>query len=425
MIFKSLRFGGIDTKGFDVFISGDAVYNSPSRDVEMFEIPGRNGAFALDKGRFSNIQVSYPSGIGTKNEAEFREKIEGLRNALSSKVGYQRLEDDYNGEEFRMAVYKGGLDVDPTTLKAGKFDIVFDCKPQRFLKSGEIEQSITSGDTITNPTLFESHPLLLVDGYGDININDDVISIQQGAVMGDTILDETASSTAYTTSSSTFFRLTRTVNNMNVALNGDEITLGASLFSFMLENRQYSDIAITSASSQNDGKASVGMYFIQSVRTPIQVSVQIDKLTFTKGTSSSLNYRPTLEYNWMTNDSGFVQGTDNWIIGININYDGNNTFTVTLAISSQSTTALTVNYTNNWEAKGYESTVNSTKSALGQLYIDLDIGECYRIENGQYISINTATILPADLPTLNPGDNTITYDNTFTSFKVTPRWWRV
>jgi hypothetical protein len=69
--------------------------------------------------------------------------------------------------------------------------------------------------------------------------------------------------------------------------------------------------------------------------------------------------------------------------------------------------------------------VNSSVSVLGQLYIDLDIGECYRIENGQIISINTATILPADLPTLKPGDNVITYDSTFTSFKVTPRWWRV
>ena len=69
--------------------------------------------------------------------------------------------------------------------------------------------------------------------------------------------------------------------------------------------------------------------------------------------------------------------------------------------------------------------VNSSVSVLGQLYIDLDIGECYRIENGQIISINTATILPADLPTLKPGDNVITYDNTFTSFKVTPRYWRV
>ena len=33
-MFKSLRFGDIDTKGYDVFISGDAVFNSPSRDVE-------------------------------------------------------------------------------------------------------------------------------------------------------------------------------------------------------------------------------------------------------------------------------------------------------------------------------------------------------------------------------------------------------
>ena len=51
MLFKSLRYGDIDTKEYDVYISGDAVFNSPARDVEMIEIPGRNGAYALDKRR--------------------------------------------------------------------------------------------------------------------------------------------------------------------------------------------------------------------------------------------------------------------------------------------------------------------------------------------------------------------------------------
>ena len=424
---NSIVFGGIDSSDYGIYISGEGVWNAPERDAETIQIPGRNGEYVLDHGNFKNIEVTYPAFNQEASYNDFRTKVDNFRNAISSLKGYQRLTDSFHPDEYRMAAFIGGLEVDPILYndKSMQTNIVFNCKPQRFLTSGETEQTVTSGATITNPTLFESHPLILVDGYGEFDINGEPITIQQGAVMGDTILDETINSTAYTSGSSTSFRLTRTINNMNVALNGDKITLGASLFSFMLENRQYSDIAITSATSQDDGKASVGVYYIQSTRTPIQVSVTIDKLTFTKGTSSSYNYRATLEYTWMTNDSGFIQGTDSWVIDINVNYNGNNTFTVSLAVSSQNTPALSVNYTNNWEAKGYESTVNSTKSALGQLYIDLDIGECYRIENGQYISINTATILPADLPTFNPGANTITYSNTFTSFKVTSRWWKV
>ena len=409
MIFKSLRFGGIDTKGFDVFISGDAVYNSPSRDVEMFEIPGRNGAFALDKGRFSNIQLSYPSGIGTKNEAEFREKIEGLRNALSSKVGYQRLEDDYHGEEFRMAVYKGGLDVNPTMLMAGQFEIVFDCKPQRFLKSGEIEQSVTSGDTITNPTLFESHPLLLVDGYGDININDDVISIQQGAVMGRTVVAQ--GKTANT--------LQMEVNPQKLYLTGNTLTVAAGSYSWvdvaLQNNVRFSSINVTSVTDGYRVLLDTTMsdhYFSFGIEKEEEMSANAGSTFYTTGSA-------TIEVTTTT------QVTTTISIDFTIYYDGNADKFMLIDALNYSHIDGVVDRITPGTMHSSQITADSTKSALGQLYIDLDIGECYRIENGQIISINTATTLPAELPTLKPGDNIITYDNTFTSFKITSRWWRV
>ena len=159
-LYKGLVFDGVDSRDYGIYITGDAVFNSPERDVEMIEIPGRNGAYALDKGRFSNIEVSYPAGIFGDTEADFRQGIRAFRNALASRKGYKRLEDDYNPDEYRMAVYKNGLEVTPTALKAGEFTITFDCQPQRFLKSGETAVSVASGGTLTNPTLFESHPLI-------------------------------------------------------------------------------------------------------------------------------------------------------------------------------------------------------------------------------------------------------------------------
>ena len=420
MIFKSLRFGGIDTKGFDVFISGDAVYNSPSRDVEMFEIPGRNGAFALDKGRFSNIQLSYPSGIGTKNEAEFREKIEGLRNALSSKVGYQRLEDDYHGEEFRMAVYKGGLDVNPTMLKAGKFDIVFDCKPQRFLKSGEIEQSVTSGDTITNPTLFESHPLLLVDGYGDININDDVISIQRGAVMGETILKNGATQSGGT-------RMTADLDSNNY-LQGDIITVDAGA-SFRLTYRlkrtqveQFRKIRSVECVNISDGYEPI---ITDQSGTKVALGIRkADSTNFTAGTDSTNGIKSArfsvVIYNEATDTD--IETVSLQVFLNNLDYSASNE---QITIGGSGSANPTYFDTESLTIYQPQMSVDSTVSVLGQLYIDLDIGECYRIENGEYISINTATTLPAELPTLKPGDNIITYGEDFTSFKITPRYWRV
>ena len=138
MIFKNLTFDGISLKEYGVYISGEAVFDSPTREVEMITIPGRNGSFALDKGRFNNITVTYPAGIYATNETEFAEKVSTLRNLLASRKGYCRLTDEYNPDEFRLGVYKAGLELDPTHYnEAGRFELSFDCKPQRFLFSGE------------------------------------------------------------------------------------------------------------------------------------------------------------------------------------------------------------------------------------------------------------------------------------------------
>ena len=68
--------------------------------------------------------------------------------------------------------------------------------------------------------------------------------------------------------------------------------------------------------------------------------------------------------------------------------------------------------------------MNSTKSALGNpTYIDCDLGECYKIENGEVIDLNAYIDLGSDLPVMKPGSNDISFDNTVTSLQIVPRWW--
>ena len=176
-IYKSLTFDGKTSREYGVYITGQAVFNAPERDVEMVEIPGRNGAFALDHGRFQNIEVTYPAGIFAENDADFAQAISDFRNWLCSRQGYVKLTDDYNPNEYRLAIYKSGLEVTAEQLEAGEFEIVFECKPQRFLTSGDTAVEVTSGDTITNPTLFNASPLLEVTGHGEISWDSQTISV--------------------------------------------------------------------------------------------------------------------------------------------------------------------------------------------------------------------------------------------------------
>lgn len=131
-----LYFDGQDLTEYGITISGDGTYNAPERDVKNYEIPGRNGELLIDNGRFKNIRVSYFANV----EESLPDRSESLRNFLLSHAGsYYRLTDSYHPDEYRMATFKGPMEFDELgpMNEWGQVELEFDCKPQRFLTSGE------------------------------------------------------------------------------------------------------------------------------------------------------------------------------------------------------------------------------------------------------------------------------------------------
>lgn len=166
---QTLTIGGRNLADFGVYISGEGTYNAPERSITEEVVPGRNGSLIIDNGRYQNIEVSYPAFI----IRDFPRNMAGLRSYLASLRGYSRLEDSYHPDEYRMAALSGGLDVKTSGYmnREGKFTLTFNCKPQRFLRSGEYAIPVESGATVYNPTLFDAKPLIRVYGNGSIIVN--------------------------------------------------------------------------------------------------------------------------------------------------------------------------------------------------------------------------------------------------------------
>ena len=161
---NTFSFNGKDSwDDFGIYIGGQNTYNAPQRVVTKTSIPGRNGDLIRDEGRFQNVQVPY--NIVVMNE--FRDKTDDIKAWLLSPTGYCRLEDTYHPDTYRMARVSGGLDFSTSAYNlTGKAQVIFDCKPQRFLTSGETAESFTANGTITNPTEFPSRPLIRIYGSG-------------------------------------------------------------------------------------------------------------------------------------------------------------------------------------------------------------------------------------------------------------------
>lgn len=161
---KAFRFAGQSSDAFGLIVSGPKVYDAPGRSVDRLAVPGRNGDLLLDNGRYDNITLAYTVGIP--------ENVVGgsfaLREWLCSKAGYERLEDDYHPDYFRLARYAGPMEFSLSDLhRAGEVTLYFDCKPQRFYKHGEAVQSFfVSGQTIVGWAPFPAAPLITVYGSG-------------------------------------------------------------------------------------------------------------------------------------------------------------------------------------------------------------------------------------------------------------------
>lgn len=387
-IIKGLVFDGVNSHTYGVGLTGRDVYNAPERDVELITIPGRNGEYALDKKRYRNIDITYHAGMFDTNQPDFAKRISDFKNELLSRRGYKRLEDEYDVNVFRMGIFKSGLEVNPVTYqRAGEFDLTFTCKPQRFLKSGEEKSTITTG--IVNPTQYDSKPLLEVEGYGDIDINGQKISIQNEEI-GETLVYSSAVAYADV--------LNVTMND--VLANGDTFSPPVRFNCTIRRNpQQVSTVELTG--------------------TPWTVYIGA-------GVTLDYIYEPIITYGTASNH------TSTGTVTINETGGASATYTLTLTVYYDGAQTLTCTFTKPNDASDVKSnfiiaqtlTAYSTLSALGHpTYIDLDIGECYMIKNGEMVSLNNNITLGGELPVLKPGANPITFDNTITDLKITPRWW--
>lgn len=169
-----ISFAGIDSTEFNIGISGSGTFDAPERDVEQISVPGRSGDLLIDNKRFKNLPISYPAFISR----DFLKNFDAFKAFMLKNVGYQRLEDTYHPDHFRMAEFRGPLNPDVKVLNiAGEFDLKFNCKPQLWLKSGEEPIELTESATINNPTLYESKPLIRVYGTGSISFGGETLTV--------------------------------------------------------------------------------------------------------------------------------------------------------------------------------------------------------------------------------------------------------
>lgn len=413
MAINSITFGGVNSADYGIYIGGEGTFNAPKRAVEMVAVPGRNGEIVVDQGHWENIEVTYSAFNAEPDLDTFKQNLANFRNAIASQIGYQRLTDTFHPDEYRMAVFAEGLEINPISYNtASKFEIKFGCKPQRWLTSGEAAISVASGSTLMNPTLYPASPLLVTVGPGVIDIAGQELEIFSVPIGHVTLADPTGYQANV---------LTRTITFDSTLLNtGDPISVvsGATLFA---EWTAKSGQAIYSIGVGTDPSTlSYNGIELTDDRRKASVSYVWPTQSFVMGTAKTVSDSGVMD---LTAKGIGSNPTIHYPFTASIAYDGDDTITYTIGFTETTNQYMSISQqglSTNW------ITGESTLSAVTDpIYIDLGIGEAYTQVGDTVVSVNDMVSLGGDLPVLPPGAVTVTYDNTITSLSIEPRWWQL
>ena len=136
-------------------------YTFPEKEYNVIHVPGKNGDLLIDTETYSNSTRQYKVSAAARSMSLYH-RINDIVEWLHSASGYARLEDSYEPDYFRMACYRESNNIENIFDQAGKATITFDCKPQRYLKTGLNTITLTSSANITNPTSFTAEPIIKV-----------------------------------------------------------------------------------------------------------------------------------------------------------------------------------------------------------------------------------------------------------------------
>lgn len=383
---KNLNFGGFDSKSLGLYITGQSAYNAPPRAYEAIAIPGRNGDLSIDGGRWENIEVTYPAGIYTESMEEYRQQIAQIRAEFSHRIGYQRITDDYNPDEFRLGIYTGGLETLPVHyISASEFNLTFNCKPQRFLVEGETPVDVAGGwgeNVLTYPY---SDTTSTVNGIVFTDNGDGTITANGTATADADFGIKRQNHEPYMTLDGVYM-----ASGCPAGGGTDTYYLTATYGSGQgSTNPQYGRDTGSGFAFTADSTARTGVWII------IKAGVTVNNLTFT----------PQLQ----PESSGSGSGSGS----------------ITNPTHFESTPLLIVTGTGTLGIGSQSLQITGTTGQV--LHIDCDIMEVWEETGGggKVPRNDQVRFAGKRFPVLAPGENGITWTSDISNVTIIPRWWRL
>jgi phage-related protein len=178
-------YNGLNTANINgLEVTGQDTYTVATRNINHQAVSGRSGDLLSDEGTFKQVKITYHCTV--EHDTDIETILDTIMPYLMTAGEYKALSDSYHSDTFRLAVVDKGINIDAlrpnggSAYRACNFDIVFSCRPERFLTAGNTQATVSNNGTVNNPTAFPAYPLLEITGTGTVNIGSQQITIASG-----------------------------------------------------------------------------------------------------------------------------------------------------------------------------------------------------------------------------------------------------
>lgn len=130
-------------------------FDQPEKDLEFVSIPGRNGDFVVNNGRYKNMEIEYTFSL---QHPQAYEKLNKITSELQSvfPTKYLKLVDSVDPAHYRFGIWTGEISVNDITDYYIEMTLGFNCKPLRY-ERGVIALKISSGVIVDASSSLDNH----------------------------------------------------------------------------------------------------------------------------------------------------------------------------------------------------------------------------------------------------------------------------
>lgn len=164
---SSFTYNGHSSEEFGIRIEKKPVLNRSARKFQSASVPGRNGNIYQLEDAWSEVIQPYEIFAGEKEEGAAVPSFTAIMEWLNSAAGYTKLQDTYDPDHYRMAVFVDSTNISSAWHDFGRATINFRCRPEHYIAQDPLE--VENGDIITNETNHVALPIITIKGNGARN----------------------------------------------------------------------------------------------------------------------------------------------------------------------------------------------------------------------------------------------------------------